>query len=77
MDIVNTINRTMSSLEIADITGKRHDDVLRAIRNMEPAWKIVTDRNFAVSEYRDASGRKLTMYELTCRKCFNHYDYEN
>lgn len=28
----------MTSLQIAEITGRRHTDVMRAIRNMEPAW---------------------------------------
>ena len=27
----------MTSLEIAEITGKRHSDIMRAIRNMEDA----------------------------------------
>ena len=29
----------MTSLEIAELTGKQHKDVLKAIRNMEPAWE--------------------------------------
>ena len=28
----------MTSLEIAELTGKQHKDVMKAIRNMEPAW---------------------------------------
>ena len=28
----------MTSLTIAQVTGKMHKDVLKAIRNMEPAW---------------------------------------
>lgn len=32
-------NKTMSSLEIAELAGKPHNDVLKAIRAMEPAWK--------------------------------------
>ena len=28
----------MTSLEIAQVTGKMHKDVMKAIRNMEPAW---------------------------------------
>ena len=29
----------MTSLEIAELTGKQHKDIMRAIRNMEPAWE--------------------------------------
>ena len=29
----------MTSLDIAELCGKRHNDVMRAIRNMEPAWE--------------------------------------
>ena len=28
----------MTSLDIAEISGKPHNDVLKAIRKMEPAW---------------------------------------
>ena len=55
----------MTSLEIAELTGKNHFDVLRAIRNMEPAWEKVTECKFAVSEYKDSTGRKLPCYSLT------------
>ena len=39
----------MTSLEVAELTGKQHKDVLKAIRNMEPAWKNVCGRNFALT----------------------------
>ncbi len=39
----------MTSLEIAELTGKQHKDVLKAIRNMEPAWEKVCGRNFALT----------------------------
>jgi hypothetical protein len=59
----------MTSLEIAELTGKNHFDVLRAIRNMEPAWEKVTECKFAVSEYKDSTGRKLPCYSLTKTEC--------
>lgn len=60
---------TMSSIEISEISGKSHNDVLKAIRKMETAWKKVTEGNFSLSEYSDKSGRKLPMFELTKREC--------
>ena len=40
----------MTSLQIAEITGKAHKDILRAIRNMEPAWEKVQERKFALMQ---------------------------
>jgi Rha family phage regulatory protein len=59
----------MSSKEIADLTGKRHDNVLAAIREMEPAWEKVTHLKFKASEYTDSTGRKLPMYQLNKTEC--------
>lgn len=57
------IQEMMTSLQIAEVTGKRHNDVLRAIREMEPAWEKVNGRKFALVEYKDATGRSLTEEE--------------
>ena len=57
--------QTMTSLEIAELTGKPHNDVLKAIRKMEPAWMKVTQGKFSLSSYQDATGRTLPCYELT------------
>ena len=46
--------QTMTSLEIAELTGKQHKDVMKAIRNMEPAWLKVNGRKFALVEYQDS-----------------------
>lgn len=43
---------TMTSLDIAEVTGMRHADVMRSIRNMEEAWVKVSERNFALSSYK-------------------------
>ncbi|EPD3059523.1 TPA: Rha family transcriptional regulator [Escherichia coli] len=53
-----------SSLAIADFFTKRHDDVLKKIRALECSLEF-TARNFAVSEYTDATGRKLPCYQIT------------
>lgn len=67
--MTSTETNTMSSKEIAALTGKPHNDVLKAIRAMEPAWQKVTGGNFSLSEYKDASGRKLPQYELSKTEC--------
>jgi hypothetical protein len=40
----------MTSVEIAELTGKNHFDVLRAIRKMEPAWENVQRSKFRLSQ---------------------------
>ena len=61
--------QTMTSLEIAEVTGKQHKDVLKAIRNMEPAWEKVTGRNFApcmrISELANGVKKENPYYVLT------------
>lgn len=63
----------MTSLQIAETTGKQHKDVLRAIRNMEPAWEKSTGRKFALSMKTKelANGVKIDTpyYELTKTEC--------
>ena len=59
----------MTSLEIAELTGKQHKDLMRAIRNMEPAWEKVNGRNFALVEYRDKKGELRPCYSLTKTEC--------
>ena len=55
---------TTSSIDVARHFGKRHDTVLRAIANLDCSPEF-TDRNFAASEYTDATGRTLPAYQLT------------
>ncbi len=59
----------MTSLEIAEVTGKHHKDVMKAIRNMEPAWKKVNGRNFALVDYIDKKGEHRPCYSLTKTEC--------
>lgn len=61
--------QTMSSLEIAKLTGKPHNDVLKAIRAMEPAWVKVNGGNFSRVEYKDAKGEMRPAFELTKTEC--------
>ena len=59
----------MTSLEIAELTGKQHKDVMKAIRNMEPAWLKVNGRKFALVEYQDKKGELRPCYQLTKTEC--------
>lgn len=67
-NLVKNYDVTVSSREIAKITGKLHKNVLDSIRTMEPAWEKVTGLKFKPNEYTDARGRKLPMYELDKRE---------
>lgn len=60
---------TMTSLEIAEVTGKRHSDVLEAIRNMESAWARVAQRKFPLGSYKDANNQSRPCYILNKTEC--------
>ena len=59
----------MTSIEIAKLTGKPHNDVLKAIRAMEPAWEKVNGLKFQLVEYRDKKGELRPCYSLTKTEC--------
>lgn len=60
---------TMSSVEIAERVGKRHCDVMRSIRTMEPAWAKISLRKFASSTYKDERGKQQPCYILNQYEC--------
>ena len=45
----------MTSLEIAELTGKQHFHVMEAIRRMEPAWERIAESKFRLGTYKDAN----------------------
>ena len=59
----------MTSLEIAELTGKQHKHVMEAIRKMEPAWEKVHGSNFRLMsrEVKIGNGaiRSEPCYSLT------------
>ena len=65
--------QTMSSLEIAKLTGKPHNDVMKAIRAMEPSWENVSQGKFSLSsrkvEQPNGGIREYPCYELTKTEC--------
>ena len=69
----NTGEPRMTSLEIAEITGKPHNDLMKAIRKMEPAWEKVQAGKFSLLQktYDLPNGGKKMMpyYSLTKIEC--------
>lgn len=65
--------QTMSSLEIARLTGKPHNDVMKAIRAMEPGWEKVCQGKFSLTSRKVAQPnggeRDVPCYELTKTEC--------
>lgn len=63
----------MTSLEIAEVTGKQHKNLMRDIRNMELAWEKITGLKFELCEktYMMANGveKSQPFYQLTKREC--------
>ena len=65
--------QTMTSLEIAELTGKQHKNLMQAIRKMEPAWEKVQGLKFQLSSrvYNLPNGgtKVVPYYSLTKTEC--------
>jgi len=65
--------QTMTSLEIAELTGKQHKNIMQAIRNMEPAWEKVQGLKFQLSSrtYQLPNGgtKEVPCYVLSKTEC--------
>ena len=61
--------QSMTSLEIAQVTGKMHKHVMEAIRKMEPAWLKVNGSNFRLVDYKDSKGELRPCYSLSKTEC--------
>ena len=61
--------QSMTSLEIAQVTGKMHKHVMEAIRKMEPAWLKVNGSNFRLVNYKDSKGELRPCYSLSKTEC--------
>ena len=55
--------------EIAELTGKQHKNLMRDIRNMEPAWVKIAGLKFELGSYEDANGQMRPCYFLTKTEC--------
>ena len=59
----------MTSLEIAQVTGKQHKNLMRDIRNMEPAWERIAGLKFELGTYKDLNGQLRPCHILTKTEC--------
>ena len=63
----------MTSLEIAEVTGKPHNDVLKAIRKMEQAWEKVCQGKFSLTSRTliqpNGGTREVPCYSLSKTEC--------
>jgi len=66
---VRNDRQVMTSLEIAQVTGKQHKNVMQAIRNMEFAWEKIAGLKFQLGSYQDANGQLRPCYILTKSEC--------
>lgn len=69
MDIGTPNSPLLSSREIADMTAKKHDNLLKAIRKMEKAWIKINGVGFNVVDYQDAKGEMRPEYQLSKKEC--------
>ena len=69
----NDTPQTMTSLEIAELTGKQHKHVMEAIRKMEPAWVKTCGSNFRLTSRTivqpNGGTREVPCYQLTKTEC--------
>lgn len=67
MTQITNVN-TMTSLEVAELTGKRHDQILRDVRDEVEKLQnqgIIADHIFVEGEYQDKNNQSRPMYILT------------
>jgi len=55
---------TMTSREVAELTGKRHDNVLRDINNLISTLSSELSLGFKSSTYRDSTGKENRQYVM-------------
>lgn len=67
MEVKSSKNETMTSLEIAEVTGKQHQHVLRDIDAL--LVQGLDASNFGLTSYKDKSNREQRCYQLTKKGC--------
>lgn len=74
-NLINTILQTMSSFEIAKLTDKRHDHVMRDIRELNKEYENLhlpkIGLMFKITELPNGASRKDPYFELTRMQTFD------
>ena len=74
-NLINTIQQTMSSFEIAKLTGKHHFHVLRDIRELNKGYENLhlpkIGLMFKITELPNGASRKDPYFELTRMQTFD------
>lgn len=66
--LTHSVNKDgMTSLEVSEVTGRPHANVLRDIRNI--LEQVVNKINFEFISYTDSMNREKPMYMLTPKGC--------
>jgi len=65
-----TMQQHMTSIEIADISGEQHQEVMKIIKKLEPVWEKMKGSKFVMEQYKDEKGRLRCCYSLTKVECF-------
>lgn len=69
---MNQLERTLTSLEIAEMVGRQHSEVLKDLRRISAhlaEGKIHLSDYFIQSTYEDSTGRTLNSFSLTKKGC--------
>ena len=61
--------QTITSLEVAELTGKQHAHIMRDIRNILSQLDENNQTNFGLVKYTDAKGEERPMFNLTKEGC--------
>ena len=65
--LIASDQKGMTSLEIAEVTGKQHAHVMRDIRNL--LSQGVAESNFGLGSYTDANNQERPLFNLTPKGC--------
>lgn len=67
--VINANEQTMTSLQVAEVTGRLHSNVMRDIRNLLDQLEDKAQFSFELGSYQDANGQNRPCYILTKKDC--------